>query len=879
MLVFQSSRLTVIAKHLITNNGTLTFQRRIPKDLLRFYKNGQQFIRHKLTGKYISIESELAYHTKQTDKLFNELRSHDPQKLLALEAEAFLAMFGNKPNDGNIMLENLTAWNDSEIGFHPQAHLADLEAEIESLKSTGKFEEKHKLAVHLLKKSEEKKQFRNYFAALGLRQCERYELIESYSLITNLNQLVDARDSEINNLNQLVDARDSEISEILSSTSWNVSFPIRYFGKWFKRACIIGEALFFVVKRPLDWTRYFKKAYYVWKCDGIVGLKVGMLKLLNASTVTSQLTDAWNEYRLKFDETILPKLIESQSLASWQPLISILMPTYNTNANFLTEAILSVKDQGYKNWELCIVDDASTMPHVRKIISDFSKADSRIKTHYSTENMGVSYVTNKALEMASGDFVLLLDHDDILEKQALLRVAESVINDDPDFLYSDEILMSEDGYDVKHIAYRPAFSPEFIRSNPYIVHLVGFKTKVLRDVGGLNENLKISQDYDLILRVIEVAKVIVHIPEVLYRWRIHNASSGHKMSEHVMNVSKSILRNHLQRSELFGLVNDGPAFNLFSINYSREEGSKVAIIIPTKDGLNLLKACVNSIKKTTAADKFDLYIIDHESKDLETLAYLNEISNTNGINVLKFKGEFNFSKINNWAVSKIHKPYTHILFCNNDIEAIKNGWLEQMLLISQQSQVGVVGPMLMYGDTHTIQHAGVCVGINGLAEHYGKFHKLSKSHLDAGYMGAYLLTREVSAVTAACLLIKKEVFDELSGFDESIKVGFGDVDLCLRVISKGYSVLFSPLISLIHHESQTRGVSYIDNHPQDTALFKEKWEETLSKGDFFYNTGLSLNSTLWDYKLPIPLIKDITRRVCTKSLFNNKINYKYSYSV
>jgi len=719
---------------------------------------------------------------------------------------------------------------------------------------------------------------RNYFSTLGHQVLQVFEIqeerLKSIKLACSLREIEDrARESEdrARELNISVEYYGNLIHALLSSNSWRVTKPLRWLGSWLARIRRVLRTVWSSVKNPRIWSKRSKQIYRAWKSGGWSNVRRSIAKMQEQK---DSFQKHWEKYVIEVREKVLPRLEENKQLIETGPLISVLIPTYNTNPEYLLETIKSVKEQIYLNWELCIVDDCSTMLHVEQILKDAAKKDPRIKIKFLASNKGVAAATNAAINIASGEFIVFLDHDDVLERQALMRVAESIEKDSPDFLYTDEVVVSEDLSEVEQMVCRPSFSPELLRGHPYIVHLIGFKATLLRKIGGLNEQLKISQDYDLILRATEAANVIVHIPEVLYRWRTHKSSAGHKLQHLVTDASTKILQGHFQRLNLDAESKSGQGFNWYSVEYDLNKPVKVAIIIPTKDGVDLLRACIESIQNTTNEEIYDLFVINHESVEEKSLQYFSEISKK--CNVMDYSGEFNFSKINNWAVNKLEGEYTHILFCNNDIEALENGWLEGMLAIAQQSNVGIVGPMLMYGDSETIQHAGVCLGIEGRAEHFGKFHKLSVSHLDSGYLGSYILNHEVSAVTAACLLIKKEIFKEVGGFDEEIKVGFGDVDLCLKVFALGFSVLISPNIKLIHHESKTRGISYFDTHPEDTKYFLEKWSEMIVSGDFFYNPGLSLSSTTWEYKTPIPILDNPIRRVSKRVGISTKFSYHYS---
>ncbi len=632
---------------------------------------------------------------------------------------------------------------------------------------------------------------------------------------------------------QDVASQGAKLAEIYASTSWRVSRPVRWIGTNFPamRATLRGLL-------PRSWKR---------ERPAPGGMQPDERDLA-----------AWPQYRAAFAREVGPRLVARLGALARQPLISVIVPVYDPDEGMLRQMLDSVRAQIYPCWELCVVDDASSAPHVAAALAEYAKRDARIRVERNERNRGVSHASNRALAMATGEYVVLLDHDDLLEEQALFRVAESIVQDDPCMVYSDEVLVTPDGDTVTRYAYRPAFSPEHLRSHPYIVHLVGFKASLLREVGGWDEQLRISQDYDLILRATERARRIAHIPEILYRWRIHGGSSGIARQAEVVETSKAILRRHLERCGVDGFVEDGASFNFYSVRYPLAAGLRVAIVIPTKNHAELLRQCIASIRATVVGVPYDIVVVDHESDDPATLAYLASISGQ--ARVQRYQGPFNFAAMNNLAVAGLGGAYTHYLLCNNDVEAHERGWLERMLELGQQPDAGIVGATLFYPDRKTIQHAGVCVGMFRGAEHYGKFMRYPE---DAHRAGGELLgmNHEVAAVTAACMLVRKETWDDIAGFDESIAVGFGDVDFCLRALQKGWRVLFCARARLVHHESMTRGVSEVDAHPVDTSLFRVKWRELLDAGDPFYNRGLSLSSTRWEIRRPLPCSARIVRRV------------------
>lgn len=680
-------------------------------------------------------------------------------------------------------------------------------------------------------------------------------------------------------------ARDEQIREIYASTSWLVSRPVRWAGIAFRRMRRLTPLL----RQPSVLPGVVADFFRAWRQDGIEGGRQALIHaVVQASASTPALAmasipesvvlaqveaemptdwrqDIFRHYRESLTQDMQVAIRARIEAMSAPPLISVLVPTYNSSELMLREMLNSVMRQWYPNWELCIADDGSDVPYVRAVLEEYKVRDERVKLSFGVCNQGVSHACNRALALASGDFVVLLDHDDILEEQALFRVAEAILEDDPDMLYSDEVLVGEDGETVQHFIFRPAFSPEYLRSHPYIVHLVGFKPNLLKQIGGFDESLRISQDYDLNLRASEQAKKITHIPEILYRWRIHGNSAGHQMIGRVTETSRAILQRHLHRCGETGEVRDGLSFNYFDIRYPLKPDLKVAIIIPTHNHGDLVRACIESIERTVSDIHYEVILVDHASDDPASLSYFDSIRSR--VTLLRYSAPFNFSAINNWAVAQLDGSHSHYLFCNNDIEAIEPGWLVRMLELGQKSDVGIVGAKLYYPDGKTIQHAGVVVACCGVAENLGRFRLTNTDGLDLGYVGSLITNHEVSAVTGACLLISRPVFEVIGGFDESIAVGYGDVDLCLRVAEKGYRVLFCANASLLHHESFTRGRHTEDPHPVDSQRFVTKWADVFTNGDPYFNPNLSQHSPNWQVGKPLEVKLDIKLR-CNQFSFS-----------
>lgn len=521
----------------------------------------------------------------------------------------------------------------------------------------------------------------------------------------------------------------------------------------------------------------------------------------------------------------------------YRPKISIITPVLNTREEWLRSSIESVLHQIYDNWELCIADDGSDQPHIRETLNCYQQKDARIKVKYLNENQGVSGASNEALAMANGEFIGFLDHDDQLLSNALYEVVLMLNrNASADFIYSDEILISKRGKPV-FAYFRPDFSLDYMLSHCYIVHFVVIRASILKKIGGFRAEFKVSQDYDLFLRVLSQTRNVLHIPKILYRWRQYESSTGHLLKERVMESSRRALQDFADREGIKGVVWGTKNFNFFRLKRDILDRPKISIIIPTKDRIDLLKRCIESIQNRSSYDNYEIIIVDNMSQEEETAAYLDGLGKSyENCRIIKFNEKFNYSKLNNYAAEFARGE--HLLFLNNDIEVLNSDWLEAMLEQSQRDEIGCVGAKLLYPD-RKIQHVGVVVGWGGRAEHIYKWLHSN----DIGYMGHFVSIRNYSAVTAACMMLRKSIFNEVGGFDERFEIGFGDVDLCLRVRELGYENLFTPYAELLHYESATRGRSFsFDPHPNDTKRFIERWQEYIKGGDPYYNPNLPLDS-------------------------------------
>jgi O-antigen biosynthesis protein len=538
--------------------------------------------------------------------------------------------------------------------------------------------------------------------------------------------------------------------------------------------------------------------------------------------------------------------------AATGPLISILLPTYNTEEKWLRHCLDSVLAQSYPNWELCIADDASTEPHVRKVLDAYGQRDSRVRVHTRDRNGHVSATTNTALDMARGSYVALLDHDDELHPQALASVAHA-LHQNPHWqlVYSDE-----DKIDEKGCRYDPYFKPdwnlELLHGQNCISHLGVYSAALVRTVGGFREGFEGSQDWDLALRCSErlSADQIGHIPKVLYHWRAIAGSTAKGVDQkgYAHDAGLRALQDHFQRVgtaaevvEIEGLL------GVFRVRHPvPDHHPMVSIIIPTRDKVELLRRCVDSILRRTTYSAYEIVIVDNQSREVESLQYLDTIAEHPRIRVLRHDLPFNYSHINNEAVRNCSGKLICLL--NNDIEIITPDWLEELVSHALRPQVGAVGAMLYYPND-TIQHAGVIVGVHGVAAH--PYSGMPRGH--HGQMARARLTQAMSAVTAACLLVRKEVFERVGGLDVSLRVAFNDVDFCLRLREHGYINIWTPFAELYHWESASRGV---EDTPEKQARFDsevnfmvKRWSREL-RADPYYNPNLTLSGEPFSLAFP-----------------------------
>lgn len=497
----------------------------------------------------------------------------------------------------------------------------------------------------------------------------------------------------------------------------------------------------------------------------------------------------------------LPEELEKQKNEKWKrkPLISIVVPVYNTPQVFLRQMIESVQNQSYSEWELCIGNASPENKEMKKILEEY-KNDARIKEVEIPENKGISQNTNRAMEIASGELIGLLDHDDLLAPNALYEIAKAVNEHlDAEVIYTDEDKVTTDLKEHFQPHLKPDFNLDLLRSNNYICHFFVASRDLIKRVGGFRPEFNGAQDYDLILRCTEQAKQIVHIPKILYHWRVHKASTADNPASkmYAFDAGKRAIEEHLVRCRTKGTVQHTKDLGFYRVKYEICGEPLVSIIIPNKDQSEALKKCLDSIREKTSYRNYEIIIVENNSEEPETFAFYKKIAGEK-IKVVTWEGEFNYSAINNFGVR--HARGDYLLLLNNDVEIINGDWLTEMLSHCQRKEVGIVGAKLYYPD-NTIQHAGIIIGIGGVAG--SVFVGLPRAF--SGYLHKASIQLDLSAVTAACMLVKRSVFEQVGGLEEKLKVAFNDVDFCLRVREKGYLVVYDPYAELYHYESKTRG--------------------------------------------------------------------------
>ena len=551
----------------------------------------------------------------------------------------------------------------------------------------------------------------------------------------------------------------------------------------------------------------------------------------------------YEEYKVK------PEELEKQKKKKWnyEPKISVVVPAYKTPEKFLREMIDSLLAQSYANWELCIANASPNEAGMSRILEEYCKKDARICVKPLLNNAGIAENTNEALEMATGEFIGLLDHDDLLAPNALYEIAKALESHPKiDVIYTDEDKVRADLSEHFQPNLKPDFNLDLLRSNNYICHIFVVRRTIVKMVGGFRKEYDGAQDYDFIFRCCESAKEIYHVPEILYHWRTHQASTAYNPASkmYAFEAGKRAIEGNLERCHLKAEVSHTKDLGFYRVKYEVEGTPLISIIIPNKDERESLKKCIDSIEKKSTYENYEILIVENNSNSKEIFEYYKELSDNPKIRLLKWKEGFNYSAINNFAAKKAKGEY--LLFLNNDMEVIAPDWMEELLGHCQRKGTGAVGARLYYPNK-TIQHAGTIIGIGGIAGHM--FVDMPGER--TGYMHKAAIQQDLSAVTAACMMVKRSVFEAVNGFEEKLSVAFNDVDLCLRIRAQGELVVYDPYVELYHYESKSRGTEdskeKVRRFQEEIEFMRCRWEKLLKAGDPYYNKHFSL--TKWNYSL------------------------------
>lgn len=618
---------------------------------------------------------------------------------------------------------------------------------------------------------------------------------------------------------------DKRLGRIKGSIFWRMSKPLRCLVHWLQRT-----------KQRL----------------GYYGGPKGIVRKLNAKKIerkartqhgTESFPDAEEARRqseFKFDKNIK---------------FSILVPLYNTSEKFLRQAIDSVRAQTYGNWQLCLADGSdSEHSDVKQICQEYAEQDSRIIYRKLLKNGGISGNTNECLSMATGDYIALFDHDDVLHPSVLYEYMKVICDKGADYIYCDEATFKGKKTidDMITLHFKPDYAPDNLCANNYICHFSAFDRKLLEGMQLFRSEFDGSQDHDMILRLTSRAKCVVHVPKLLYYWRSHEGSVAADINakSYAIDAAKGAVAAHLKEKGFQNFeISSTKAFEtIFQIKYEIHGNPLVSIVIPNKDHIEDLSRCITSITEKSSYDNYEIIVVENNSITDEIFDYYKRIQDNPKIKVITYQGEFNYSKICNLGESKANGEY--ILLLNNDTEVITLDWIEELLMYAQRPDVGAVGAKLYYGD-RTIQHAGVVLALGQHRTAGHSHYRVSSNNL--GYMGRLCYAQNVMAVTGACLMMRKAVYDELKGLDERFEVSLNDVDLCIRAWKAGYVNVFTPFAELYHYESVSRGLDdqgeKAERYDRESVAFREKWKELLEAGDPYYNPNFSLDRS--DFALRI----------------------------
>lgn len=593
-----------------------------------------------------------------------------------------------------------------------------------------------------------------------------------------------------------------------------------------------------------DTANIFQKTLRYWKNYGLKNTIKKVCQKLSGQRDYGNYEDFLKKYGVKEEELARQR----QEVFENGPCFSIAVPLYQTKEKYLREMIESVQAQTYTNWELCLADGSGREHSLQPVVGEYIAKDKRIKYCLLDSNEGIAGNTNEALKMADGDFVVLTDHDDLLSPEALYQCAKAVQKEpQTDVIYSDEDKVDMSGKKFFEPHFKSDYNIDLLCTMNYICHLFVVRKDVMERAGLFESCYDGAQDHDFILRCTEKAEHIVHIPKVLYHWRCHAQSTSENPESKLYafeNGCKAV-KAHYDRIGIPAEVEQGPFYGMYRTHYLWKEQPLVSILIPNKDHVTDLKKCMDSIEEKSTYRNFEFIIVENNSTEEETFAYYKEIEKRDNVRVLYYKEDFNYSRINNFGAKEANGEY--VLLLNNDTEMIEPDSIKEMLDVCMRPDVGIVGAKLIFED-NTIQHAGVIIGFGCVAGHAF----IGQDRDDNGYFSRIISVQDLSAVTAACLMVRRSVFDEVEGLNEEFKVAFNDIDFCLKVRKAGYLVVYNPYAQFYHYESKSRGqedsADKVARFQQEIGLFGERWGELLEHGDPYYNPNLTLDKADFSLK-------------------------------
>lgn len=584
-----------------------------------------------------------------------------------------------------------------------------------------------------------------------------------------------------------------------------------------------------------------KKGILYLRHFGIQGFAVKLTERLDEGDVDYQ---EWLKERELTEEER-----KRQRERNWdQPItISLAVPLYRTPEEYLRQMIESVLAQTYPHWELCIADGSQDGGECQRVVEEYAGKDGRIRYQMLEKNLGISGNTNAAMQMAKGEFLALFDHDDLLAENALYEVALAVERQpEADVIYTDEDKVTSDLKEYFQPHFKPDFAPDLLCSNNYICHLLTVRTQLAKQVGGMRQEFDGAQDHDFIFRCTEQARRVVHIPKILYHWRIHKGSTADNPmgKQYAVQAGKRAVEAHLKRMELSGTVEPLKDLGFYRVTYQVQGSPLISIVIPNKDEKEMLERCLDSIRTLSTYENYEILIVENNSVTEEIRDYYKSLEKQTNIRVIEWDRPFNYSAINNFGISQARGDY--IICLNNDITVISPDWMQKLLANCQRPQVGVTGARLYFPD-NTIQHAGIALGIGGVA---GSLF-VGMDRRRTGYMHKAVIQQNLSAVTAACMMFRKEIWEKAGGFTEELAVAFNDVDLCLKIRELGYLAVYNPDVEMYHYESRTRGPEDTEEKrrrfQREIEYMRTHWIKYLKGGDPYYNCNLSLKQ--WDYSI------------------------------